>query len=75
MSQIYLFNLIRLNIGVNYIYTLLKKSSFMASDFSKAKEPELKGTLGGTSPGGAEVLTESHTLNKRRHSNYSGYRD
>jgi hypothetical protein len=41
----------------------------MPSDFSKAKEPELEGTLDGTSPSGTEVPTEWLTLKKRRHSN------
>jgi hypothetical protein len=41
----------------------------MPSDFSKAEEPQLKGTLDGTSPSRTEVPTEYHTLKKRRHAN------
>jgi hypothetical protein len=40
MSQIFLFNLISLNVRVIYIYKLLKESSSMPCDVSEAKELE-----------------------------------
>jgi hypothetical protein len=43
----------------------------MPSDLSKAKEPEIEGTLDRPSPSGAEVPTDCHTLNQRRHADKS----